>query len=623
MIEHCLHVYLSSRHEEVKTGAQGLLDPSRKPKAEANGPSKAQQPKPKLKTKSLSDSKLLPNPFPPDSESSLDPLTLGKADDSVSTRSHLEPPPSNATSEDPPGLSDRESATRRRYSCDQIFRPLENYIIACFAGCAPLNMSFLTVRPEFQRAASEGQPGYGASGKSHIPPSGDDPVLSEVQVDAKTLLLGDIAENSSWWTGDRLSRGHSTHIHGRERSPDSWHGVVSIKSPRMNWMEVASWYRSVLNVGESWRDKWNALQAGTPSNSSVGEDGPQDLAEILAEIENDLSESRHHLKRVLLKATENLLKRPQRPIKQPEDCRFLLIILSNPLLLNSDSPSSVRRPKTSSSIRRTGPGQHSSIIKRVLGLIAHLPNDVHQFFVSWFSRLPEGQFQRIVDLIGGFVTYRLSRPPQKREWVNPTAGLVPSFSDSGTHHASQLHAALGGSRSTSSKPAEGDRQPQLADYGDDWQIRAAARVMALLFSANGGHVLKKREAMPHVSRSHNAGLTAKHNAHAHGQLIPISSFYNTMLDYADLAADFENWESNRGSFSFCQYPFFLSIYAKILLMEMEARRQMETKAREAFFDSILGNKAVSQYLVLKVRRDCLVEDSYAFSSLLRTRNRVS
>jgi E3 ubiquitin-protein ligase HECTD2 len=36
---------------------------------------------------------------------------------------------------------------------------------------------------------------------------------------------------------------------------------------------------------------------------------------------------------------------------------------------------------------------------------------------------------------------------------------------------------------------------------------------------------------------------------------------------------------------------------------------MEGKAREAFFDSILSRKAVSQYLVLKVRRDCLVEDS--------------
>jgi E3 ubiquitin-protein ligase HECTD2 len=92
-------------------------------------------------------------------------------------------------------------------------------------------------------------------------------------------------------------------------------------------------------------------------------------------------------------------------------------------------------------------------------------------------------------------------------------------------------------------------------------------------------------------------------------MIPTSSFYNTLLDYADLVADFETWESRSSKFSFCQYPFFLSIYAKIHILEYDARRQMESKAREAFFDSILSRKAVSQFLVLKVRRECLVEDS--------------
>ena len=36
---------------------------------------------------------------------------------------------------------------------------------------------------------------------------------------------------------------------------------------------------------------------------------------------------------------------------------------------------------------------------------------------------------------------------------------------------------------------------------------------------------------------------------------------------------------------------------------------MEVKAREAFFDSIMTSKTATQYLTLKVRRDCLVEDS--------------
>ena len=44
-------------------------------------------------------------------------------------------------------------------------------------------------------------------------------------------------------------------------------------------------------------------------------------------------------------------------------------------------------------------------------------------------------------------------------------------------------------------------------------------------------------------------------------------------------------------------------------MEYDARRQMETMARDAFFNSIMSRKVVNQYLVLKVRRECLVEDS--------------
>ena len=94
--------------------------------------------------------------------------------------------------------------------------------------------------------------------------------------------------------------------------------------------------------------------------------------------------------------------------------------------------------------------------------------------------------------------------------------------------------------------------------------------MALLFAANSSHPAKKRETIPFDQRMQSAGLNAKHQAHAHGQVIPISNFYNMMLDYADLVADFEAWEANRGKFSFCQYPFFLSIWAKIHILEHDA-----------------------------------------------------
>ena len=131
-------------------------------------------------------------------------------------------------------------------------------------------------------------------------------------------------------------------------------------------------------------------------------------------------------------------------------------------------------------------------------------------------------------------------------------------------------------------------------------------------SANNSGLARREEAKPALVtllETHSAGLAARDRAHNHGQILPTSDFYNTLLDYSDLIADFEAWESKRGKFAFCQYPFFLSIWAKIQIMEHDARRQMEVKAREAFFDSIMTRKTVNQYLVLKIRRDCLVEDS--------------
>jgi E3 ubiquitin-protein ligase HECTD2 len=96
---------------------------------------------------------------------------------------------------------------------------------------------------------------------------------------------------------------------------------------------------------------------------------------------------------------------------------------------------------------------------------------------------------------------------------------------------------------------------------------------------------------------------------AQGNVVATSDFYNSLIDNIDLVADFEAWEAKRGKFAFCQYPFLLSISAKIKILEHEARRQMLSKARDAFFDSIMTRKNVNQFLVLDVRRDCLVEDS--------------
>lgn len=529
---------------------------------------------------------------------------------------------------------EREDRAQRKEAnvTRHIFKPLEEYIITLFGSLECVNSSFSTVRPNLApRAISEGNKSMMPPPQSRRQAQTDEPFS---ELDAKTLLLGDFAENGLWWTGARsdIKSQERSRTHRDERSNGSTE-AVTVKSPRIDWSDVNEWYHLVLSAGKSWRRR---LDDFILSEQHVAWNRPPE--QELDEIEDQITEAQSHTQRVLLKATESLLKRPGRPLKESSDLRFLLIILANPLLYQSHVASRTRersRSRSRSTDRRTplrssneGPqrrnpsqghsntsrgssGQHSGIIKRILGLLSNLPNECHHHLVSWFARYSDGQFQRTTDLVGSFVTYRLTRQHGKKREVeyDPTAGLIPSMSGRSTSAA--LHAALGASGQQSQSSKKNDGKPQPVVYNDDWQIKAAARVMALLFSANNSGLTRRGDTrnLTTLESGHSAGLAARERAHLHGQIIATSDFYNTLLDYSDLMADFEAWESRRGKFAFCQYPFFLSIWAKIQIMEHDARRQMEVKAREAFFDSIMTHKTVNQYLVLKVRRDCLVEDS--------------
>ncbi|KAK9475219.1 uncharacterized protein V1510DRAFT_410368 [Dipodascopsis tothii] len=284
------------------------------------------------------------------------------------------------------------------------------------------------------------------------------------------------------------------------------------------------------------------------------------------------------LVKVLVKSSEGLLKRPGKPISSPEDLRFLLVILSNPVLHSSSKYSHITVTGTTSS----DTSRPSSVLKRLLGIISTLNNSCHHYLVNWFARLPASSFSSKVELINSFLTHRLSK-----------------------------YCLLGQERK------HGDSTiARLEHYGSDWRVRAAARTLALFFAAN-----------------------------IQSPKVPISSFYNTLVDYTDITHDFDVWEKqgipslNSGpkqnhalgeptackeskslsslkpnsslptTFTFCQYPFFLSMGSKISILEYDARRQMEIKAREAFFSTISQKRIVQPHLILKVRRECIIEDS--------------
>jgi E3 ubiquitin-protein ligase HECTD2 len=436
------------------------------------------------------------------------------------------------------------------------------------------------------------------------------------------LLLGDIAENSSWWMGGRPQR-HEAKDAGAvpaKSLPRSTRSRVNSKSPRIDWEAVTEWYKVVVNVGDSWRDIWSALV----ENNQVNPEIPVDMRGL----DREIAEARVHAQRTLLKATENLLKRPRRPLRLLESARFLLIVLANPQLTsnkepvtqsltpastnydpNGSMPNFSRLPGTGdrrgvSSSHKSRPRNlidHSGIVKRTLGLLANLPDSCHHYLVSWFARYSESQYERLVTLVGRFLTHRLTRQHgRQRSGPMPSVnGLVPNLSGNIENSHVQLHAALSGLSSDQTGEASNKRKI----YTDDWQVRAAARVMALLFAANNVHVTRRRHD---TARNNEVTPFVRHKDKS---TLPLHYFYNSLLDYSDLVSDFEAWEARTTTFSFCQYPFLLSILAKSRILEHDARRQMSIKAREAFLDSILRQKDVSQYLNLKVRRDCLVEDS--------------
>lgn len=153
---------------------------------------------------------------------------------------------------------------------------------------------------------------------------------------------------------------------------------------------------------------------------------------------------------------------------------------------------------------------------------------------------------------------------------------------------------------------------KTAQYEHDWHIRTACKLMLTMSLANtkrGGSMLDYRN---------------------YNEQIGVSAFYNTMLDFLDNKQDFEVWrgldvgnrlsllltewsapqtQNNSVRFSFCNYPFLLSLGVKISIMEYETKRIMEYQAEKAFLSSLDKGKSVDVYFKIKVRRNLITSDS--------------
>lgn len=509
-----------------------------------------------------------------------------------------------------------QRVSHERYEkAKKIFRPLEDYMLQNYGRFDCLNISFSNFRPRISaRTHSE------SSVRSPPPepmdgsgPSAQQDLLP--QIDAKTLLLGDFAENGDWWTG-RLERKTSERTDRRKDRNHDRRKAVTSKSPCIDWSRLDAWYEVIQRADRTWPERLKRLRVDERGDGRAIDLDPR----FRADIELDLSIAREHTERALFKLTEQVLRRPGRMLNNPEDIRFLILILSNPLLYPLHiqqrrylaTKGRIPREHRSAPRRVSNPirhgrefGEHAGILKRTLGLLAGSSDTCHRHLITWFSRMPEGRYLDMLDLVSGFVSYRLTRRKARPKSGNliDDGGLIPDITGSAMQTSAQLQTAAGLSGGVK---LNDEKQHDNIDYSEDWQMLAAAKVMALMFSANNSWYKSDRaKDVPDDSQD----LDARPRSKLHGQLLPISDFYNSMLDYQDVISDFKTWEAKKGKFSFCQYPFFLSMGAKMKILEYDARRQMESKAREVYFNNVISGRAQDTKFHLKVRRDCVVEDS--------------
>ncbi|KAJ3391176.1 60S ribosomal protein L3 [Entophlyctis sp. JEL0112] len=223
----------------------------------------------------------------------------------------------------------------------------------------------------------------------------------------------------------------------------------------------------------------------------------------------------------MMLSIDRLLRRPGRRFFTPWDIRFLLILLENPILSYHQTPIETKF--------------HHEVLARLFGLLSSLSNELHHFVMNWFADLTFDRFQRRVDLVNSFITYRISQ-----------------------------------------------KEGMFDRYMMDWGIKSAARVMALLFAANAQRTEK----------------------------LMISDFYNTVIDYLDLIRDYSKWQEERsGAFSFCQYPFLVSLGGKMQIMETDAKRQMTNRFKEALYRTAIQGLITDPFLTLHIRRNNLIADS--------------
>ncbi|KAI8352708.1 hypothetical protein B0O80DRAFT_453724 [Mortierella sp. GBAus27b] len=272
---------------------------------------------------------------------------------------------------------------------------------------------------------------------------------------------------------------------------------------------------------------------------------------------------------------EEILKRPGKEFKEKEDLKFIMLIFELPWIYRHKTPQETE--------------YHHDIAKRLFTIISNLPRELHQYLSSWFANcLTTSTFRDRINFVNKFITQRLSNQQ----------------------------------RST-------DRNQHVV-YQRDARIQAAARVMSLLFKANQPNERDDAKGKGRASKD-MVIIPNERDSARKTHRIPIDEFYNMVVDLIELSTDYCAWESRNVMFAFCQYPFLLSMGAKMQIMAWDAKRRMDMKMQKSI-NALLAQKrqkavesgmdvgetsallTISELqqaplLIIRVRRNNIIEES--------------
>lgn len=339
------------------------------------------------------------------------------------------------------------------------------------------------------------------------------------------------------------------------------------------------------------------------------------------------------LYRALLGASDLLKRLVPRDYDDPRNFLWILIILENPFLnqaLVLDPNPDLRQMANAPEIKVLC----HDLLKRSIGVLANnITSKSLNYLASWFSKMPPAVFTSRIDLINHFITFHLKtyyqlaqKPEGRRRSVGHSnqihdanytdyVALKRQFEDDQPHLSDAASTNLA---SLSRRRQKSATRITIHQYGNNWQIEAALKVMSFFLKANTIRGL---------------------------ETVPILSFYNSLVDFVDILLDFDSWLRKRlatsrrrqsldgiptdidmvletlhglrrtlnetARYYFCQYPFLISLGSKLRVLAYEARRQMERKAEEAFITGLDQNTQIEVYFKITVRRDHILSDSLA------------